>query len=114
MNLSKEEKAAIIFEMAMPLVVVVVLAVLMFFIAGCATSFTAVSVDPDTGVITGKTKQFGVGNKSVEAQKSIEFLVEKDDEGFHFEGSGNGNLSATQEMNGIAEGIAAGVARGLK
>lgn len=88
--------------------------VLTLVLTGCATSFTAVSVDPDTGVITGKTKQFGVGNKSVEAQKSIEFLVEKDDEGFHFEGSGNGNLSATQDIDGIAEGIAAGVARGLK
>lgn len=88
--------------------------VLALVLTGCATSFTAVSVDPDTGVITGKTKQFGVGNKSVEAQKSIEFLVEKDDEGFHFEGSGNGNLSATQDIDGIAEGIAAGVARGLK
>ena len=115
MNLSKEEKATIIFEMAMPLVVVVVLAVLMFFIAGCATSVTTGRYNPETKEVRLKTYTTFIGGAAGENAKSLYLDIEQDGEDFTLNAQGDGNTSATTpELNGIAEGIAAGVARGLK
>ena len=84
-------------------------------LSGCATSVTTGKYNPETNEIRLKSYTTFIGGAAGENAKSLYLDIQQDKEGFGLNAQGDGNTSATTpELNGIAEGIAAGVARGLK
>lgn len=93
----------------------VLILVLTLVLTGCATSVTTGRYNPETKEVRLKTYTTFIGGAAGENAKSLYLDIEQDGEEFTLNAQGDANTQATTpELNGIAEGIAAGVARGLK
>jgi len=102
-------------EIIVPIVMIVICVCLLIAMGGCATSVTTGRYNPETNEVRLKTYTTFIGGAAGENAKSLYLDIQQDKEGFGLNAQGDGNTSATTpELNGIAEGIAAGVARGLK